>query len=253
MYRSRIDSISLVLKTLLEKSEKVVYHSVQGYGLYDSQFDTIQSGCTRRIFNNVKNELIKNKFITKLKSKGRQKNYYTITPLGIVYLCSISKIDIRQYMKMYEFLEFFYENYRNADLSIIKPIKLKVIKDTMELIGKYEKDEELLSFYFELAVEEVVIDVREDVVIIQFSFTTFNHIKIDFERFLIRGDDIQLIGIQKGGKISESELYHIVTEYIIFSFFRKFVMAYLEDVTNPKVLKLLKKRYSKITPKIMSV
>ena len=68
---------------------------IDGYGLKMDDFlhkfknknNESYSSATKRMFAPRKNELLSNRYITPIRSKGKQTKYYSITPIGIAYLC----------------------------------------------------------------------------------------------------------------------------------------------------------------------
>jgi len=247
MYRDRRESIMSILCLLLEKSEKVSYRrKLQGYGLYDSQFDKFSPECTRRIFNHSKNELLEKKYITKLKTRGEQKQYYSITPLGICYLCSISEVDKHQYIKMLDFLKFFYKNNSLTKTSNIA-IKIKTMRDVWELVEKYDEPhmQNSFAFYFELALEGIkIIDKR-----VELSYTDMHaNSTTSFAKYFIKNDEIQALEIPPR-ELLESEFYYEIAEYIIYSFFYTLIIGIMNTPQQTNIIKLLKKKYSKTSDK----
>jgi hypothetical protein len=76
------------------------------------------SDLTRKQFLNVKDELLERKFITEIKTTDNRSNYYSITPLGIVYyihnssfLKNIGKIKSSFLKKIFFILESFSNKY----------------------------------------------------------------------------------------------------------------------------------------------
>lgn len=73
---------------------------LEGYGLKMDDFlhkfkngnDKSYSSATKRMFVPRKNDLLSNRFITQIRSKGKQTKYYSITPIGIAYLCQQIKL-----------------------------------------------------------------------------------------------------------------------------------------------------------------
>ena len=67
---------------------------LDGYGLKMEEFlhkfknekNESYSSATKRMFVARKNELLSNRYITRIRSKGKQSKYYAITPIGIAYL-----------------------------------------------------------------------------------------------------------------------------------------------------------------------
>jgi len=131
MYKAPIYAEKEILRILLEDGNSVYFRSkLQGYGLIDSDFDAKDQisispvkdekkkseewvkkypDCSRRIFGYWKESLLKRKLITKLRSKGKKPVYYSITPLGIAYLCKeLAKLEERQAKRILELLGLFY-------------------------------------------------------------------------------------------------------------------------------------------------
>ena len=107
MYRLRIKGDLEILETLLNHSKEVIFRKrVQGLGLHANSFDS--KGTSKRVFDSRKDEFLKLKFITPLKTKGKKEKNFTITPLGIAYYCNnntrpINKREVEQIIKILSF------------------------------------------------------------------------------------------------------------------------------------------------------
>ena len=119
MYKLAINAEKSILLRLVELGNPVHFQSkLQGYGLSDSDFDLKKekTNCSRRIFGYWKESLLKRKLIKKLNSRGKKPVYYSITPLGISYLCrELPSLELYQAKRILEVLGLFYSFQNNKD------------------------------------------------------------------------------------------------------------------------------------------
>lgn len=151
MYRDPIEANCDVLSVLLEYGKEILYKkSLQGYGLYDSEFNLIKKGkkpiISRRAFGDRKKELLKRRFIIELLSAGSQKHYYAISPLGIAYLCrNLLKLNPHQANRIITNLRFFHENFRKKNKNYLsEDIKINW-KNAWDLLEKYQNQNYVLE------------------------------------------------------------------------------------------------------------
>lgn len=109
--RSRLDNDVKILQFLLEAGERSKYHGkFIGYGLNESFFDRndVKKIVSRKIFSNRKSFLLKSKLISKLSSKDKRENKYSITPLGILFLFNnnLVKLDLQLARRILEITDF---------------------------------------------------------------------------------------------------------------------------------------------------
>lgn len=122
LYRSPIYAERECLQILLEYGKPIKFkNQIQGLGCNESFFDEKYEkngkfvkkfpNCSRRIFGYRKNSLLKRKLIMKLRYRGKRTSYYSITPLGISYLCAeLPELSERQASQILTNLKFFYES-----------------------------------------------------------------------------------------------------------------------------------------------
>jgi len=135
-----------VLLLLLEKGEAVrgARQRILGYGLNQSDFDNDDYHCTREIFRKRSKELEDKRLIKRIKTKYKLKKYYSITPLGIIFLVNHKGIKFDDTKKIadivcFHYKVFFERLYKNKDLSkidfeIMKNIIYKMPKELKKTI-----------------------------------------------------------------------------------------------------------------------
>jgi len=112
-----------ILKAFLCHSKPIFKdkRKLEGYGLkmddfihkFKNENNGSYSSATKRMFAPRKNELLSNRYITRIRSKGKQTKHYAITPIGIAYLFQKlrppSNIVTELFNQIIKHLKFYHE------------------------------------------------------------------------------------------------------------------------------------------------
>lgn len=131
-----------ILKQLLEYGKPVEWRrKVIGHGLKGSDFGQIgkqkNAAISRDIFNDYREQLLSDRYITQLKTSDRRSRYYTITPYGIFYLINNYEIKSLNIQRIFDILLFFYDS-QLIKYGFLK--KTKIDNDfTKKILSIYKK------------------------------------------------------------------------------------------------------------------
>ena len=95
------------------------------------------------IFNDYKDELLSNRYITQLRTSDQRSHYYTITPYGIAYLMKNYNVTPTNIKRIFKILLFFYDGQliKHGFLQKNKIDK----KLTMKILDIYKKRNMVLT------------------------------------------------------------------------------------------------------------
>lgn len=182
------------MEALLEKGKEVKFKNrLQGYGLKDSDFDSAtfengQNNCSRRIFGYRKASLLKRKLIVKLHFRSKRENYYSITPLGVCYFCSlVDSITKQQAKRILENLKLFYESRSFGKewlFDIGAEFNFSKIWDKLE---KVILDQELIN-ELKRVCSYVTIKNEDDDHVVTCSFPIHNAMMVTISKYKIFND-----------------------------------------------------------------
>jgi len=226
LYKSRIESEISILSTLLEFGEKVKYRNQpQGYGLTGSSFDNLEKGVSRSIFLHRKNDLLNSKLIIQLLSKGKKSSYYSITPLGIVYLLNkIEKVDDRKLHKIFDIINFFSEAphkshlYSSKSINELTPSETILFKNCLVNAIKSVKIEETKKHTLVYAMDPLTYDLTT--VYLQYTINSTIKREINFTN-----------PFSKMKSISDMDFYHGISAHI----FRYFHVQLFNKLKNKSI------------------
>lgn len=225
MYRSRIKGDLEVLSKLLGESDKVKgWGVIQGYGLKDSDFEKFKN-CSRRMFNHRKAEFLKSKFITPLKSKGKRSKY-SITPLGITYLCQNQKeLTENQAKKIFEQLRIFYKKSgikQGSNVKLIEKTTKKIWGSLSGIIGVNELHESLADVF-----DCIKIVRSEDTFEVKLSYPIFNEGTLNFRKFVFNKEKVmELYHKSKTSSIITARL--VKDDLSFFYYLSEFILLVLQ-------------------------
>ena len=247
LYKSGIIGDNIILYGLLLKPEPVTYRKkICGYGLSEMEFDK-QDNCSRRVFNYRKEKFLKKRWIIKLKKRGKKQEYYSITPLGISYLCEISNgFDTIPAKRILNFLSLFYKNekklVRRTDLPTgiglpVRDINL-AYKSGSNVIGSISKivgDKTLMSS-LNSSFKCIRTDYGEkNYETIYFTYPIFNEGVCNVRKFVITDDkimefyhkteEITNLMIQN---ITDDRFHYYLSEFIL----QAFQFSLVKEITN---------------------
>jgi len=225
-YKSRIESEITILDILLEYGKEVKYRNqLQGFGLTGSEFDKLDKGVSRSIFIHRKNYLINSKLIIKLLSKGKKSSYYSITPLGIVYLLNkIEKLDDRKLHKIFEIMNFFSETphksrlYKSKSIDKLTPSEATLFKNCLVNALKSVKIEESKKHTLVYAMDPLTYDLTT--VYLQYTINSTIKREIDFTN-----------PFSKMKHVSDVDFYHAIAAHI----FRYFHVQLFNKLKNKSI------------------
>ena len=241
MYRSRIKGDLEILEALLNHSEKIIFRKkVQGLGLHANSFDS--KGSSKRVFDSRKDEFLKLKFITPLKTKGRKEKNFAITPLGIAYYCNnkTESIDRHEVEKIIEILSFYHEELEsnNGFYSRLFQDSVKqkeAWKGIKEIINQKKKPEQLFLNILKNVLSNITVNEQNEKIIIKANYPLGNEIMTTVREFQIIKENIfssQSPIIRKGDlvyPISEHKFNYQLSEFILYAFYHKIVYSHLEN------------------------
>lgn len=226
-----------ILKFLLVNSEEVKAWRNKDFGLYESAFDLQyvekkKNSLTRKIFRTRKNEFLKLKLIKKIRSRGEQKTYYSITPLGISWLFQHEqKVTSGQANKILKFLTHFYSNIPEAKgKGGYGSIEFEY-KDWENLQKGFEKN--LLLEFFIKAIRSVKIQNNE----IFLTVPVTEYFDLNVAKFHYDENTIVLeflFSVDKENKIvSDAYLYETISRHILLTFFLFLIIYSIEESNGP--------------------
>jgi hypothetical protein len=242
-----------ILTALLEKPERKINYKNrrQGYGLRAIDFTPEKTKLTRSRFNTTRKNLLKTKMITRLKEKSKRDKHYSITPLGIAYLLSISTEKIA-YGRIFKILNSFYEKNPDSVKRRFKPIPENILGMTLGEIEKQvdEKNSQFKEWYRKMLKnvdsiesEDVEIDINHmkraleiaiggievhptydnNTTSIIFSFTDISLMKIILDNFYIDRDG-------KIADVSEPDIKEFDSDHLFYSIASEFVLQYFYHI-----------------------
>jgi len=249
LYRTRIDSESVILQILLNANHAVRYRKIQGYGLKDSDFDDMPN-CSRRIFNHRKKDLLNSYYIRELKQSDGRSTYYQITPLGIIHLCkSVNDLKEIPFTRIFDVLKFYYNKGKPTD----EESYIDKLKNSFGVLEKiYGKNWFVKPFYDIIKPIEIennsIINIRLNYELSRAQRFEVSSINIMGNKISVRADteidesepppasDFLFNKI-----IDEKEMYYLISKFIINAFIHH-VMC--ENIIERVILTRLKKNYS---------
>lgn len=221
-----------ILSILLEKGEEVQAWRSLDYAVHESAFESIHPICSRKIFRDRKAEFLASKFIKPVRSTGNKK-YYSITPLGIVWLFHHEKIMSEFYTKrVFRFVSHFYKDFRTRK----KPIEDYPIIELNNKVWQNLRKGFTRNQLFGLLTRACrTVKIQDNQ--ITFTFPISVNVDCNVGKFHIDSNgqihmdylfDIEV----KREKISEEEFYELISRHVILSFFLFLIIAGTEISYN---------------------
>ena len=242
MYRLRIKGDLEILEILLSHSKEVIFRKkVQGFGLHANSFDS-KGNSSKRVFDSRKEEFLKLKFITPLKTKGKKEKNFAITPLGIAYYCNnnTNPIDKHEVEQIIRILSFYHDNLdpNNEFYSELFQDSVKqkeAWKGITEIINQKKKPEQLFLNLLKSVLSNITVEIQNEKIIIKCSYPFGNGTITTVKEFQIIKENIfssQSPFRRKGDimyQISERGFNYQLSEFILYAFYHKVVYSHLES------------------------
>jgi len=261
-HTSYVNNTLEVLRVLLLNGKPVFYRKLQGFGLTANDFDKKEKAgfneipkknhnVTRTIFLKrlKKDNLVERRLIKLLDSRGNKGKYYSITPLGIGYLCSkISKLDDGLVKAIFNHLKFHYDLGKpEKELSYIDKLENHWTK-LCEIFGN-----ETLTKHLGEIFSDIEISKNEDnYEHIECNYETFWGLKIPTIEYQIKDNNVRLILDSSIKEIApfyydsnEIEMNYNIAKFVISAFTHDLIHHNFEEQRsyshNPKHIQKLKK------------
>jgi hypothetical protein len=240
MYRLRIKGDLEILGTLLNHGEEVPFRKkVQGLGLHGNSFDS--KGSSKRVFDTRKDEFLKLKFITPLKTKGKKEKNFAITPLGIAYYCNnkTEPIDRHEVEKIIKMLSFYHDHLDPNDESYSELFTDGIKQEEAwngikEIINQKKKPEKLYLNFLKSVLSNITVDIQNETTIIKCNYPLGNGTISTIHEFRIIKENIY--GSQSAMRIKGDIMYQIsehgfnyhLSEFILYAFYHTVVYNHIE-------------------------
>ena len=242
MYRLRIKGDLEILGLLINRAEKILFRKKnQGWGLHSRSFDKYEN-CSKRVFDTRKDEFLKLKFITPLKTKGKKEKNFGITPLGIANYCNsnTNPIDKREVEQIIKILSFYHDNIEpnNEFYSELfqDDVKQKEAwKGIIEIINQKKKPEQLYLNFLKSVLSNIVVDIQNEIIVVKCNYPLGNEAICTMTEYQIIKNNIYIAQSeyrQKGEtmyQISDRGFNYQLSEFILYAFYHTVVYSHIEN------------------------
>lgn len=220
----------ILILNSLQKGKKVPYRrKVSGYGLMASDFDNDDKPLSRKIFERNCQELLQNRYISKIEISDKKSKYYTITPLGICYLIlnERKQIEYSVFRRIFIILKLFCDKSRTS--KILKPLEFKADLILKQLLKNHGKN--TLCENFTYSVIDYFHLFQDKYINISFNITL--NLKLALANFTLQKRNIffsEIIDNQLSQKHLENKQFHSVFSlYVLVLFFNRLVPNLVDD------------------------
>jgi len=233
-YKNENEAQKILLSSLLQcygNDERLIrgsYRRIKGYGRKQIEFDDVT------LFRNNKDELLKNYYIRKIKTKSGK--YFSITPFGLIQYCNIKKsFEDYEIISLLKFLEFHFNQFKSKqDSKLFKSLN-RIIKNTDDLDLRYKFHDVISAIKtrdegFHLTVDCVYklyrgsVDPGLDVLV-----TSISYFEPDNEYFL-KFDINSKKSTGKPETITEEKFNHMFAKFIISAFLHSLYTFHLKFI-----------------------
>jgi len=214
-----------ILALLLEYGKPVEWRKkIIGYGLKGSDFSHLNQKdmkVSRDVFNDYKEELLSNRYITQLRTSDQRSHHYTITPYGIAYLMKNYNVTPTNIRRIFEILLFFYDG-QLIKYGFLQKNKIDK-KLTMKMLDIYKKRNMALTLDSTLKNNSSVMD---DSIINGTLSVNFSDIDLVLVSIVIGKDYVNWIENHIGGNwedfkftLNDKKFFSYLSLYFLVIFF----------------------------------